>query len=109
VAITAEWLGKVLGGADAAILPLFQTTVPTIESTLGTPEAMLAAASTITRFTRGLNYLGLPAVSVPSGFDPHGLPMAVQLVGRPFADMTVLKLADAYQRDSDVHRRRPYL
>ncbi|HEV7718117.1 MAG TPA: amidase [Arsenicitalea sp.] len=109
VAITAEWLDKALGGADAAILPLFQTTVPTIESTLGTPEAMLAAASTITRFTRGLNYLGLPAVSVPSGFDPHGLPMAVQLVGRPFADMTVLKLADAYQRDSDVHRRRPYL
>jgi aspartyl-tRNA(Asn)/glutamyl-tRNA(Gln) amidotransferase subunit A len=107
-ATAAEWVGTVLDGADAAILPLLPTTVPTTENTLGTLEEMLAAASTITRFTRALNYLGLPAVSVPSGFDPRGLPMAVQLVGRPFADMALLRIADAFQHDTDFHRRRPY-
>lgn len=107
--ISAEWVSMVFGGADAAVLPLLPTTVPTTESTLGTPEEMLAAASAITRFTRGLNYLGLPAVAVPTGFDPRGLPMAVQIVGRPASDMDLLAIADAFQRDTDFHRRRAYV
>ncbi|MEJ0017075.1 MAG: amidase family protein [Acetobacteraceae bacterium] len=57
--------------------------------------------------TRPFNYLGLPAASVNCGFDPNGLPIGLQIAGRPFAEARVLKVADAYQRDTDFHTRRP--
>lgn len=59
--------------------------------------------------TRPFNYLGLPVVSVPMGFDGRGLPMGLQLAGRPFAEARVLRAADAYQRETDWHRRVPLL
>jgi len=40
---------------------------------------------------------GLPAISVPAGFGANGLPMGVQLIGRPLADLAVLRLAYAYE------------
>ena len=57
--------------------------------------------------TRPYNYLGLPAVSVNCGFDPNGCPIGLQIAARPFAEARVLKVADAYQRDTDFHQRRP--
>jgi aspartyl-tRNA(Asn)/glutamyl-tRNA(Gln) amidotransferase subunit A len=51
----------------------------------------------------------LPAVSVPAGFDTQGLPVAFQLVGRPFSEAQLLRIADAYQRATDWHRRSPDL
>jgi aspartyl-tRNA(Asn)/glutamyl-tRNA(Gln) amidotransferase subunit A len=57
--------------------------------------------------TRPFNYLGLPAVSVNCGFDPNGCPIGLQIAARPFAEARVLKVADAYQRDTDFHTRRP--
>ncbi len=51
--------------------------------------------------TRPFNYLGLPAISVPCGFDPNGCPIGLQIAGRPFAEARILKVADAYQRDTD--------
>ena len=46
-------------------------------------------------------------VSVPCGLDSNGLPIGFQIQGRPFAEARVLKIADAYQRDTDWHRRLP--
>jgi aspartyl-tRNA(Asn)/glutamyl-tRNA(Gln) amidotransferase subunit A len=57
--------------------------------------------------TRPFNYLGLPAVSVNGGFDPNGCPIGLQIAGRPFAEARILKVADAYQRETDFHTRRP--
>jgi aspartyl-tRNA(Asn)/glutamyl-tRNA(Gln) amidotransferase subunit A len=51
--------------------------------------------------------LGLPAVVVPSGFTREGLPVSIQIVGRRFDDATVLRIARAYERVTDWHRRRP--
>jgi aspartyl-tRNA(Asn)/glutamyl-tRNA(Gln) amidotransferase subunit A len=59
--------------------------------------------------TRPFNYLGLPAISIPCGFDANGLPIGLQLAGRPFAEARLLRLADAYQRDTDWHALRPPL
>ena len=59
--------------------------------------------------TRPFNYLGLPAISVPCGFDNGGLPIGLQLVGRPFAEARLLAVADAYQRETDWHARLPPL
>ena len=41
---------------------------------------------------------GLPCISVPVGFSPAGLPMGIQLIGKPLADMAVLQLAHAYEQ-----------
>jgi aspartyl-tRNA(Asn)/glutamyl-tRNA(Gln) amidotransferase subunit A len=58
-------------------------------------------------FTTTANLAGLPAVSFPAGFDPAGLPIGVQLVGRHFEEGTILRLAHAFQQATDHHRRRP--
>ena len=63
----------------------------------------------LVRFTRYFNLSGHPVVSAPCGFTGDGLPVGLQIVGRPFDEATTLRLADAYQRATDWHRRRPPL
>lgn len=53
------------------------------------------------------NFSGQPAVSVPCGVDGAGLPIGMQIVGAPFDEATVLRVADAYQRNTDWHLRVP--
>jgi aspartyl-tRNA(Asn)/glutamyl-tRNA(Gln) amidotransferase subunit A len=60
-----------------------------------------------TRFTRIFNTIGLPALSLPCGFTAAGLPLALQIVGRPFDEATVLRVGHAYEQATDWHRRRP--
>jgi aspartyl-tRNA(Asn)/glutamyl-tRNA(Gln) amidotransferase subunit A len=50
---------------------------------------------------------GIPALSVPCGFTASGLPIGLQVMGRPFDEATVLKVAHAYEQATDWHRRRP--
>ena len=61
------------------------------------------------RFTRPFNFSGHPACALPCGFTSDGLPIGLQIVGRPFDEATVLRAADAYQRATDWHTRRPPL
>jgi len=51
----------------------------------------------------------LPALGVPAGFTANGLPCGFQLVGRPFSEGLLLRVADAYQRVTDWHERAPPL
>src|SRR6266436_2535262 len=67
----------------------------------------LPVRGSLIRFTRPFNLTGHPAASVPCGFTADGLPMGLQIVGRPFDEATVLRVADAYQRITDWHTRRP--
>jgi aspartyl-tRNA(Asn)/glutamyl-tRNA(Gln) amidotransferase subunit A len=55
------------------------------------------------------NAVGNPSLSVPIGFNGDGMPMAMQLNGRPFEESTVLRAGDAYQQRTDWHLRRPPL
>ena len=50
---------------------------------------------------------GLPAISVPCGFTPAGLPVGLQIVGRPYDDLGVLQLAHAFEQATDCRSRRP--
>jgi aspartyl-tRNA(Asn)/glutamyl-tRNA(Gln) amidotransferase subunit A len=54
-----------------------------------------------------VNYLGVPALALPCGFDSSGLPISLQLVARPFAEATLLSAGRDYQRATDWHRRVP--
>jgi aspartyl-tRNA(Asn)/glutamyl-tRNA(Gln) amidotransferase subunit A len=102
---------EVFGQVDVLITPTIKTCLPTLADTdidhgpAGTEHTFLAVSEN----TRPFNYLGLPAISVPCGFDPNGCPIGLQIAGRPFAEARVLKVADAYQRDTDWHARRPAL
>jgi aspartyl-tRNA(Asn)/glutamyl-tRNA(Gln) amidotransferase subunit A len=105
-----EFLDTALHGVDALHIPAIPVPVPTIESTTrGNPADVARVIGVIGHCTRGINYLGLPAVAVPAGFDTQGLPVAFQLVGRPFSEAKLLRMADAYQRSTEWHRRSPDL
>jgi aspartyl-tRNA(Asn)/glutamyl-tRNA(Gln) amidotransferase subunit A len=58
-------------------------------------------------FTVSANLSGLPAISIPCGFSSCDLPIGLQLTGRAFDEATLLRAADAYQRGTDWHTRRP--
>ena len=53
------------------------------------------------------NMTGLPALALPCGFAPNGLPISLQLAGRPFDESTVLRAGHAYEQATEWHRRRP--
>jgi aspartyl-tRNA(Asn)/glutamyl-tRNA(Gln) amidotransferase subunit A len=55
------------------------------------------------------NMSGLPALALPCGFTASGLPLSLQLAGRPFDEATVLRVGHAYQQATDWHLRRPPL
>ena len=52
---------------------------------------------------RPINYLGLPALVVPAGFGQRGMPIGLQLIGRPFGDETLIALGSAFQGATDHH------
>jgi aspartyl-tRNA(Asn)/glutamyl-tRNA(Gln) amidotransferase subunit A len=58
--------------------------------------------------TLPINLAGVPSLVVPCGFS-EGLPVGLQLIGRPFAEAELLRVGDAYQRVTDWHTRRPAL
>lgn len=60
-------------------------------------------------FTMQWNLVGLPAMSIPCGLSSEGLPLGLQIVGRPHAEASVLRVADALQRVTDWHLRAPDL
>jgi aspartyl-tRNA(Asn)/glutamyl-tRNA(Gln) amidotransferase subunit A len=53
------------------------------------------------------NITGLPALALPCGFSGSGLPLSLQLSGRPFEETTVLRVGHAYQQVTAWHTRRP--
>lgn len=67
----------------------------------------LAAARQLTRFTAPFNFTGLPALSLPCGFTAEGLPVGLQIVGRPWAEALVLRAAQACETAFYPQRRRP--
>ena len=70
----------------------------------GVEESILMA---MIRCTAPFNATGLPALSLPCGFTRAGLPVGLQIVGRPFDEVTVLRAGHAYEQATDWHTRRP--
>jgi aspartyl-tRNA(Asn)/glutamyl-tRNA(Gln) amidotransferase subunit A len=107
-ALRAKWIAETMAGADIALIPAIACEVPSIEETTqGDPKSISAAIAKVTHTTRGINYLGLPALVAPCGQDAKGLPIAFQLVGRPDDEASLVEIADAYQLKTDWHTRTP--
>jgi aspartyl-tRNA(Asn)/glutamyl-tRNA(Gln) amidotransferase subunit A len=92
-----------LTGADLVALPTSPTPAFPLGERLQDPVAMYLSDV----FTVGASLAGVPALSVPCGFTAGGLPIGLQLVGRPFDEATLLRVADAYERDTGFWRARP--
>ena len=95
--------------ADVIVTPTTAVTAPLIEQPDvtwpdGSTEPVPAA---LTRLTRFFNLVGVPAISIPCGFDSQGLPIGLQIAGREFDDRTVLRVAAAYENERDGDRLRP--
>jgi aspartyl-tRNA(Asn)/glutamyl-tRNA(Gln) amidotransferase subunit A len=110
-----RWRGPALAahlaavaGVDAVIAPVAPVAAPTIaESDVGNSPDAEAVIQRLTRFTRPINYLGLPSLALPTGFTRGGLPVAMQLIGRSFEEAMLLRIGAAFQRATDFHDRVP--
>jgi aspartyl-tRNA(Asn)/glutamyl-tRNA(Gln) amidotransferase subunit A len=89
---------------DALITP----TSPTVAFRIGEKTHDPYAMYLNDVLTIPVNMAGLPGISIPGGFS-EGLPVGLQLIGRPFDEATLLLVADAYQRETDWHTRRAAL
>jgi aspartyl-tRNA(Asn)/glutamyl-tRNA(Gln) amidotransferase subunit A len=86
---------------DILLLPTTTTTVPTIRAAGSNPQALSPEN------TAFANYYGLPAISVPCGFDANGLPLGLQIVSKPWGENIVLRLAYQYQEVTDYGNKHP--
>ncbi len=84
---------------DALVMPTVPCGAPKLgvdRVTLGDQNYPIWEAFVV--FTAPWNVLGFPSISVPMGFNDEGMPLAIQIIGRPFADETVLSIADQYEK-----------
>jgi aspartyl-tRNA(Asn)/glutamyl-tRNA(Gln) amidotransferase subunit A len=108
VALAAH--SKAVAGTDAVIAPVSPVPAPTIaETDVGGGPGAEAVIQRLTRFTRPVNYLGVPSLALPCGFSRTGLPIGMQLIGGSFEEATLLRIGAAFQRATDFHNKVPKL
>jgi aspartyl-tRNA(Asn)/glutamyl-tRNA(Gln) amidotransferase subunit A len=88
---------------DVVVTP----TTPTTAFKLGekTQDPLQMYLSDI--YTISINLAGLPALSLPCGFDAGGMPIGMQIIGKHFDESTILRLAHGYEQSTEWHRKRP--
>jgi aspartyl-tRNA(Asn)/glutamyl-tRNA(Gln) amidotransferase subunit A len=107
-ALRDQFILSCLGEVRVAVLPVMPIRTPEVKqvdpvSGDFNPRVLYA----LSRFTRFVNYLGLPALAVPAGVDSRGLPVGLQLIGRPDSEATLLQIAIRLQERTDWHGRVP--
>ncbi len=101
--ITKRFVDTVFANADVFHAPTINIPVPSIEeSDVKASPNFPAVIAGMTHCTRPINYLGLPSLSVPAGFTDNGLPASFQLIGRPFAEALLYRVASAYEVETGL-------
>lgn len=90
---------------DAIVTPVAPTTAFRLGEKTADPLTMYLSDI----FTIAVNLAGLPALSMPCGFDNANMPIGLQLIGQPFAEERLLQIAHAYEQTTSWHQRRPPL
>ena len=96
-------------GLFARVDLLVTPTVPLMPIPIAEVQDDEAGTALYARNTRRFNAYGLPAVSVPCGFAKNGLPIGLQIVGPPWREESVLRLAHAFEQANDAGKRRPVM
>jgi aspartyl-tRNA(Asn)/glutamyl-tRNA(Gln) amidotransferase subunit A len=105
-------VSEALARHDLLVLPTAPTAAPPIAAgrdPIASREDAARRFFTRRAYGSPASLAGTPAISVPCGFTATGLPIGFQIVGRPFDEPSVLRVAHAYERATDWHRRRPPL
>jgi aspartyl-tRNA(Asn)/glutamyl-tRNA(Gln) amidotransferase subunit A len=103
-----DFCRSVLASRELFMLPLMRRPTPTLAGTgRGSGAEGAKAIGEITRLLLWVNYLGLPAIALPCGFDQRGLPIGLQLVGQPFSEPLLVRAGAAYQRETAWHTQTP--
>ena len=107
-AVLRQQILDALEKVDVLVLPTGPVTAPLVESVPGieSKEHSLTGLAGRISFTGPFNLAGTPAISVPCGFSAAGMPMGLQIVGKPFDEETVLRVAHAYEQNTDWHNCR---
>lgn len=108
-AMVQDFVRTAMNGFDVLILPTVGCQAPLASEANEGSVASRRILRKLTQFTRPFSYLGLPALSVPCGFGRDQMPIGLQIVGRPFAESTVLSVGHSYQQQTDWHLRQPLL
>lgn len=98
---------KVFETVDVLVTPTTPVSPFTISELLADMDNLRTKEILSLRNTRPFNILGLPAISVPCGFTRAGLPIGLQISGAPWAEANVLRLAHAYEQQTDWHKKHP--
>ena len=94
------FIDKAFAHADVLLAPLQVDALPKADEVyVGHPAFTPAKLLGLHHYCGWVNYLGLPALSLPVGFDKQGLPVSLQLIGRPFAERQLLALGQQIQTD----------
>lgn len=101
------FVSEAFASADVILAPVYPDEAPEAASGDRDPRSIEAAFTASAQYTRYANYLGLPALSVPAGFGPNGMPLAFQLIGRPFSESLLLATAMRFQGATSFHLKRP--
>jgi len=107
---TREFIDDVFARIDVLATPTIPEPAPALAAAkAGSTADVIARMGRFSRLTRPFNALGLPALSLPCGASADGRPIALQLVGRPFDEATLLRVGQAYESATAWGRRRPAL
>jgi aspartyl-tRNA(Asn)/glutamyl-tRNA(Gln) amidotransferase subunit A len=99
-AILRDFLDGSMAAADVLVCPTVPVPVPTrAEADMEAAGKVFGVVARLTPLTRPFNYLGVPVLSMPMGRDANGMPMGVQLIGRPFGEARLLAVARALAQD----------
>ncbi len=90
---------------DAIVSPTAPTTAFKVGEKMADPLSMYLSDI----FTIPANLAGIPALSLPCGFDVQGLPIGLQIMTRPFDEETLLRIAFSYEQSTEWHLQRPAL
>ena len=102
---------EALEHSDVIITPTSHAPAPLIADSTGRPGGWYEVGSDLGRrmYASPAALAGLPALSVPCGFSSRGLPIGMQIIGRPFAEELLFKVGHAYERATDWHTMHPEL
>lgn len=99
---------RLFAGIDVLLTP----TAPTVAKGIGESTILVDGVEedfrlATTRLVRGINVIGYPAISIPCGFGEAGMPIGLQIIGRPFEERQLLGAAAALEDATEFHRKRP--
>jgi Asp-tRNA(Asn)/Glu-tRNA(Gln) amidotransferase A subunit family amidase len=98
---------KVFETVDLLVTPTTPVPPFTISELLADMDNLRTKEILTLRNTRPFNILGLPTISVPCGFIKSGLPIGLQISGAPWAEGNVLRMASAFEQQTEWHKKRP--